>query len=86
MFPVFAANPIDAYILYAAFFIWIVPELLRSRQRGDVRGAGRVDRFSGPLLLACIWIGITVAYNLAFLAPQAAIPWQRGLVFGIGIF
>ena len=85
VFPVFATNALDAYILFAAFFFWIVPELVWFRLRGPRLSQGQIERFSGPLLMAAIWIGIWGSLNIAFALPQAAIPWHRGLVFGTGI-
>ncbi len=85
MYPVFASSRTDEYILYSAFLIWIIPELIWSRLRGRRHGTVPVDRFSGPIIIVCIWIGIWAAYAIAFEVPQAAIAWERGWVFGIGI-
>jgi protein-S-isoprenylcysteine O-methyltransferase Ste14 len=48
-------------------------------------GSNPNDRFSGPMLVFCLWIGITASLNLAILARSEAIPSHRNLVFGAGI-
>jgi protein-S-isoprenylcysteine O-methyltransferase Ste14 len=86
MLPVFVSNRVYALILYAAFLVWIVPEVIRSFAHRVNRDSRTNDRFSGIFLFACIWIGIQSAYILAYKLPGFAIPWHRMLLFGAGIF
>jgi len=86
MLPVFATNRLDAFILYASFFIWLLQEVISSFT--DIRGKDiKVhDRSSGVVLLICIWLGIFASINIAFVAQSFAIPWHRTFLFVIGIF
>jgi len=86
MLPVFATNRLDAIILYAAFFIWLLPEIISSFTDHGGKNLTVNDRASGMVLLICIWLGIFAAINVAFAFPLFAIPWQRTLLFYIGIF
>jgi protein-S-isoprenylcysteine O-methyltransferase Ste14 len=86
MLPVFATNHLDAFILYAAFFIWLLPEVISSFTDTKGKDIKVHDRSSGVVLLICIWLGIYVSINMAFVARSFVIPWHRTLLFAIGIF
>ena len=86
MLPVFATNRLDAFILYAAFFIWLLPEVISSFTDTKGKDIKVHDRSSGVVLLICIWLGIFASMNLAFVARSFAIPWHRTFLFAIGIF
>ncbi len=86
MLPVFATNRLDALILYVAFFIWLLPEVISSFTDTKGKDIKVHDRSSGVVLLVCIWLGIYVSINIAFVARSFAIPWHRTLLFAIGIF
>ena len=77
MLPVFATNRLDAFILYAAFFIWLLPEVISSFTDTKGKDIKVHDRSSGVVLLICIWLGIFAPINIAFVAPSFAIPWHR---------
>jgi protein-S-isoprenylcysteine O-methyltransferase Ste14 len=86
MLPVFATNRLDAIILYAAFFIWLLPEVISSFTDHVGKKLTVNDRASGMVLLICIWLGIFVSINIAFAARSFAILWHQTLLFAIGIF
>ena len=86
MLPVFATNRLDALILYAAFFIWLLPEVISSFTDTKGKDIKVHDRSSGVVLLVCIWLGIYVSINITFVARSFSIPWHRTLLFAIGIF
>jgi protein-S-isoprenylcysteine O-methyltransferase Ste14 len=86
MLPLFATNRLDAYILGAAFIIWILPEVVPSFTKRIASDVKVNDRTSAPFLLACIWLGIFVSINLAFVFQAFVIPLHRTLLFAIGIF
>ncbi len=86
MLPVFATNRLDALILYAAFFIWLLPEVISSFADTKGKDIKVHDRSSGVVLLICIWLGIFAPINIAFVVRSFAIPWHRTLLFAIGIF
>jgi protein-S-isoprenylcysteine O-methyltransferase Ste14 len=86
MLPVIATNRLDAFILYAAFFIWLLPEIISSFTDTKDKDIQVHDRSSGVVLLICIWIGIFASINIAFAFQAFAIPLHRTLLFAIGIF
>ncbi len=86
MIPVFATNRIDLYLFQISSGIWILLELIAAFTRNRARGASTHDRASGFVLIISIFAGITLGLNTAFSARQFAIPWDRTLLFGIGIF
>jgi len=86
MLPVFATNRLEALILYAAFFIWLLPEVISSFTDTVGKEIKVHDRASGAVLLICIWVGIFASINIAFAVRSFAIPWHRTLQFTIGIF
>ena len=85
MLPVFANNGLETTVLVAALLIWIVPEMIRRSTLKPGPGAKSNDRFSGTMIFICNWVGITIAFNLAFIMTSFAIPWHRTLLFWIGI-
>jgi protein-S-isoprenylcysteine O-methyltransferase Ste14 len=86
MLPVIATNRLDALIFYAAFFIWLLPEVLSSFTDTKDKEIKVHDRSSSVVLLICIWLGVFVSINIAFVARSFIIPWHRTLLFAIGIF
>ena len=86
MQPLFVSNQLYALIFAAAYLIWLVPEMIRSFSRRRGAGTNARDRFSGIILIAGIWIGNAVAFNVAFDSPALAIFWDRTLLFWSGIF
>ena len=71
MLPVFATNRLDAFIFYAAFFIWLLPEVISSFTDTKGKDIKVYDRSSGVVLLICIWLGIFASINVAFAAPAS---------------
>lgn len=86
MVPIFATHPVDAFMLLGAYLVWIVPEIVLSRLRRPSPAARTQDRLSSTVLLLCLWSGIFFAAVAAFMLRAFAIPWDRTLLFGIGIF
>jgi protein-S-isoprenylcysteine O-methyltransferase Ste14 len=84
--PVFVADRLETYILYAAFVIWLFPEVILSFTKRIASNAKVSDRASGILLRLCIWLGILASINIAFALRSFAIPWYRTLLFYAGIF
>lgn len=85
MLPLFATNLIDAYAFQISFLIWLVPELILSFTRRGTPGAQIRDRASRFVLLGGIFVGMFLGLNGSFAVPQLAIPWERTLLFWIGI-
>jgi len=68
------------------FFIWLLPEVISSFTDRVGKKLTVNDRASGPVLGAGIYIGIFAAYRFAFAERSFAIPWDRMLLFAVGIF
>jgi protein-S-isoprenylcysteine O-methyltransferase Ste14 len=86
MLPAFVNSHLDSIILYAAYVIWILPEVISSFTDKIAAGAKVNDRASGTVLLAGIWFGMSAGYWFAFGVQSFAILWHRTLLFFIGIF
>ncbi|HUH95828.1 MAG TPA: isoprenylcysteine carboxylmethyltransferase family protein [Anaerolineales bacterium] len=84
--PVFVTDRRDAIVLYAAYFIWLLPEVLYSFTKRPASNAKVDDRASGLVLRICIYLGILAGYGFAFAFRSFAIPWRREFVFGTGLF
>jgi protein-S-isoprenylcysteine O-methyltransferase Ste14 len=86
MFPVFATNRLDLYLLQISSAIWLIPELISSFTQNTVNGAQTHDRASRFVLLISIFVVIFLGIRAAFNARQFAIPGDRMLLFCTGIF
>jgi protein-S-isoprenylcysteine O-methyltransferase Ste14 len=85
MLPVFAFNHIDFMILSMTYVLWIASEIVWTRSRRPAREAQRNDRYSGLVLMLCLWVGVSAAFVAAFADPQFAIRPVRPLLFGLGV-
>lgn len=84
--PLFVSNIAATIALYAAFLIWVVPELLGGiRQRSRATGATQRDRGSYLLVMITMYVGLALSFAAAFVVPAATITWHRIVVFGVGI-
>ena len=86
MLPVFATNRLDLYLLQISSAIWLIPELISSFTQNTASGAQTHDRASRFVLLISIFVVIFLGIRAAFNARQFAIPGDRMLLFGTGIF
>ncbi len=86
MLPLTATNRFDFLILDGAYIIWILFEMSLTYTRRTAPNAKENDRFSGSLLMACIWLGIFLCNLLGYVERGFAIPWDRPLLFDAGIF
>jgi protein-S-isoprenylcysteine O-methyltransferase Ste14 len=86
MLPIFVTNRLDAIILYAAYIIWLLPEIVTSFTNRIGKTMKVNDRASRFVLWVSIWLGISAAYGFAFAFRAFAIPWHRTLLFAVGIF
>lgn len=85
MLPLIATNHFDQLVLDLGYVIWLVPEIWLSVRRRGAIDAQVKDRLSGMALGIGIWLGIFAGYVFAYRARQFAIPWDRTLLFGVGI-
>jgi protein-S-isoprenylcysteine O-methyltransferase Ste14 len=81
----FAAGPIFALIFWIAFAIWTLPEMFAWKAKRSVDSSSARDQGSLILIAALWWIGIALDFSLSLFLPQAAISWQRTLLFIAGI-
>ena len=74
-----------APIFWGTFLLWMILELIASRtkQSGD-RSHAR-DRGSYGLIVALLFVGLTLDFTLSARLPQAAILWRPSWVFFSGI-
>ncbi|MGA7194494.1 MAG: isoprenylcysteine carboxylmethyltransferase family protein [Anaerolineales bacterium] len=86
MHPVFTTSRLDAIILYAAYIIWILPEVISSFTDRIGKNLKVNDRASGPAIGLSIWLSVFAGYWFAYTVRSLAIPWHRTLLFTIGIF
>jgi len=85
MLPVFTTNRVDSLILYAAYIIWLLPEVISSFTWHVGKNLKTDDRASRVVIFVSIWLAIYAAYWFALALPSFAIPWHRTLLFAIGI-
>jgi protein-S-isoprenylcysteine O-methyltransferase Ste14 len=86
MLPVFATNRTDLYLFLIVTAIWWVPELISGITRKRPQNAQRQNRASGVILIASIYVAITLGLQISYSAKQFAIPWYRTILFGTGLF
>jgi protein-S-isoprenylcysteine O-methyltransferase Ste14 len=81
----FAAGPVFTIIFWIAFVIWTLPEVFAWKAKRSVDSSSARDQGSLSLIVALWWIGIALDFSLSLFLPQAAISWQRTLLFIAGI-
>jgi len=74
-----------APIFWATFLLWMILELIASRTKRSGDRSHARDKGSYWLIVALLFIGLTLDFNLSVRFPQAAIVWRRELVFFLGI-
>jgi protein-S-isoprenylcysteine O-methyltransferase Ste14 len=84
--PLFVTNHVDQIILYTAFFIWLLPEIIFSFTKRTAPNSKVNDHASGIVLRICIYLGIFASINIAIAGRAFAIPWDQTLLFAVGIF
>lgn len=86
MLPLIYTDSVAAAIFLAACLIWLVPEVIGTRTASRSRKEATIqDRGSMVVLIGLQWVGLALSFWLAKRFPDAAIPWQRTLLFGIGV-
>jgi protein-S-isoprenylcysteine O-methyltransferase Ste14 len=85
MLPFLFTNRTAALVLNLMYVIWLVPEFIHTyTHRVDTKSAAD-DRRSGFGIALSIWIGIFLAYALAYAEPWVDIAWHPALLFALGI-
>ena len=88
MLPLIYANGAAAALFVIACLIWLIPEMLgmvRQMAKISRKAASVQDRGSLGILIGLQWAGIALNFALAVLFPEAAIPWQRPVIFLLGV-
>ncbi|HEY3344177.1 MAG TPA: isoprenylcysteine carboxylmethyltransferase family protein [Anaerolineaceae bacterium] len=81
-------QPAAAGIYLAACLFWLIPETLgfyRQMAKAARRTDAVLDRGSLGILIGLQWVGIGLNFALAGFVPAAAIRWQRGALFLLGV-
>jgi protein-S-isoprenylcysteine O-methyltransferase Ste14 len=86
MLPVFATSRIDLYLFEIISAIWWFPELITTFLRNRPRNSQTQNRASGVVLITSIYAAIFLGFYTSYAARQFAIPLDRTLLFGIGLF
>ena len=74
-----------APIFWCTFLLWMILELAASRTKRSGDRSHARDRGSYGLIVALLFVGLTLDFTLSARFPQAAILWRRNLVFFSGI-
>jgi len=85
MLPLIATNHTAALLLDAAYVIWLLPELFYSFRHKVSADLKTNDRYSGGVLVVCIWIGIYAAHVLAWTEIQYFTFFHPVVIFAVGI-
>ncbi len=88
MLPLIYTNIWAAALFVLACLVWNVPEavgMLKQTAKAARKDAAVADRGSLVVLLTLLWLGLALNFLLAWLAPAAAIDWQRMLLLLLGI-
>jgi protein-S-isoprenylcysteine O-methyltransferase Ste14 len=81
----FSGRSIFSLILWIAFAIWTVPEVIAWKVKRSADSSAARDQGSLNLIVALWWIGIVLDFSFSLLLPRASIVWQRTRFFIAGI-
>ncbi len=88
MLPLIYGNGEATALFVIACLIWLIPEMfgmVRQMAKISRKAASVQDRGSLGILIGLQWAGIVLNFSLAALFPEAAIPWQRPVIFLLGV-
>jgi len=85
MSPLVLTNHTAALILNVGYFIWLVPEVIRTFFRRVQVGSRANDRYSGTVIRFSLGGGVLLANWLARVETWGTISWHPVLIFGLGI-
>lgn len=72
-------------VLYVAMFVCYAPEWVGTFFQNPEKAAVRRDRGSYALIMVSMFVGLFLAFFVAFGVPATTIAWQQPLLFWIGI-
>jgi protein-S-isoprenylcysteine O-methyltransferase len=81
----YSGRPSYAPIFWATFLLWMILELIASRTKRSADRSHARDRGSYGLIVALLFVGLTLDFTLSARLPRAAILGRRELVFFSGI-
>jgi protein-S-isoprenylcysteine O-methyltransferase Ste14 len=88
LLPLIYTNIVAAGIFLIACLIWNVPEMIGMTKRAakvSRKESSVQDRGSMGILIGLQWTGIALNFLLGWLFTAAAIPWQRTMLFFLGV-
>lgn len=85
MLPYFLQDRAAYSAFYVAGFVWIVSELVGGFTKRVEPGAQKRDRGSRIVLYAAIYLGMAVAFFLAYRLRNFAMPEPHAIIFWTGI-
>lgn len=80
-----AQSHVYLVVLYVVLFVCFAPEWIGTFTQNPEKGAVRRDRGSYAVIMAAMFVGIALAFFVAFGFPAFTIAWRQPTVFGIGI-
>jgi len=83
--PLVLTNHTAALILNVGYFIWLVPEVIRTFFRRVQVGSRADDRYSGTVIRFSLGGAVLLANWLARVETWGTISWHPVLIFGLGI-
>ncbi len=81
----YSSRASHAPIFWGTFLVWMILELIASRTKRSADRSHARDRGSYGLIVALLFVGLSLDFTLSARLPQAAILWRRSLVFFCGI-
>jgi protein-S-isoprenylcysteine O-methyltransferase Ste14 len=72
-------------VFWLVFYVWVGSEIFLSWRLRPAAGSVATDAGSRWLLISSIWLGIALAFGLAFAGPAAAFTSGRRTLFFVGI-
>jgi hypothetical protein len=74
-----------AIVFWTVYLFWIVLETAVSKTKWSGDRAETRDKGSFTLINILLWFALGLGFTVAFVLPQAAILWNRAVVFFLGI-
>lgn len=81
----FSGGPLYAITFWTVYIAWFALELGGAKSKRAKDRSKSTDRGSYLAIVLLYWMGLGLAFALAFALPQATIVWHRKAVFFVGL-